>query len=153
MVANVINNLCQSATSSLLAGSNVSYFQDKYLLSGLNLRQQRQMAALTEGVAADFCAARTGRVVLIRSQRGGSRGAVEDGSSGILPVGSNPTREKQYDEDDQDDADDADATVTEAVAVAAEAATEAAEQKDHQKDDENESNRHDLSPVSAQADL
>jgi hypothetical protein len=43
----------------------------------------------------------------------------------------------------------ADRMVTIAVAVATEAATEAPEQEDDEDDDKYESNRHDLSPVTA----
>jgi len=82
-----------------------------------------------------------------RGQRGGSLGAGEGDSSDILPVRSNPTCEKQYDEDDQDDTDDTDATVTESVTVAAEAATEAAKQENNEDDNEDRSERHDLSPI------
>jgi hypothetical protein len=60
---------------------------------------------------------------------------------------SQPSHEKEYDEDDQDDTDNTDASVTIAVAVATEAATEAPEQEDDKDDDKYESNRHDLSPV------
>jgi hypothetical protein len=49
----------------------------------------------------------------------------KDGQSRALPVRSNPSHDKQYDEDDNDDTDDTDAAVTVAVAVATEAATEA----------------------------
>jgi hypothetical protein len=42
----------------------------------------------------------------------------------IPRVRSNPTHEKQNDEDDQNDADDTDAAMTVAVAVPAEATTE-----------------------------
>ena len=59
---------------------------------------------------------------------------------------SQPSHEKEYDEDDQDDTDNTDASVTVAVAVATEAATEAPEQEDDEDDDKYESNRHDLSP-------
>ena len=67
----------------------------------------------------------------------------------IPRVRSNPTHEKQNDEDDQNDADDTDAAMTVAVAVAAEATTEATKQEDDEEDDEYESDRHDLSPVAA----
>ena len=62
---------------------------------------------------------------------------------------SNPTHEKQNDEDDQNDADDTDAAMTVAVAVPAEATTETTKQEDDEENDEYESNRHDLSPVAA----
>ena len=75
--------------------------------------------------------------------------AIPGAAFDIPPVRSNPTHEKQYDEDDQNDADDTDAAVTEAVAVAAEATTEATKQEDDEEDDEYESDRHDLSPVAA----
>jgi hypothetical protein len=67
----------------------------------------------------------------------------------IPRVRSNPTHEKEYDEDDQNDADDPDASITEAVAVAAEATTEATKQENDEKDYEYESDRHDSSPVAA----
>ena len=67
----------------------------------------------------------------------------------IPRVRSNPTHEKQNDEDDQNNADDTDAAVTVAVAVAAEATTETTKQEDDEENDEYESDRHDLSPVAA----
>ena len=48
----------------------------------------------------------------------------------IPRVRSNPTHEKQNDEDDQNNADDTDAAMTVAVAVPAEATTETTKQKD-----------------------
>jgi hypothetical protein len=67
----------------------------------------------------------------------------------IPPLGSNPSHEKQYDDDDQDDTDDTDATVTESVTIAAEPAAEATEQENDEDDNEDGSQRHDLSPVAA----
>ena len=67
----------------------------------------------------------------------------------IPRVRSNPTHEKQNDEDDQNDADDTDAAMTVAVAVPAEATTETTKQENDEEDDEYESDRHDLSPVAA----
>jgi hypothetical protein len=57
-------------------------------------------------------------------------------------VRSNPTHEKQYDEDDQDDTDDTDTTVTVSITVAAEAATEATKQENNEDDNEDGSERH-----------
>jgi hypothetical protein len=65
----------------------------------------------------------------------------------IPPVRSNPSHEKQYDENDQNHTDDTNAAMTEAVAVAAESATEAAKQEDDKYDDEYKSDRHVLSPI------
>jgi hypothetical protein len=65
------------------------------------------------------------------------------------PLGSNPSHEKQHDEDDQDDTDDTNATVTESVTIAPEPAAEATEQENDEEDNEDGSQRHDLSPVAA----
>ena len=67
---------------------------------------------------------------------------LRDDSSGIPPVGSDPSKQHKYDDDDQDGAQDTDATVTVAVAITAEAATEAAKQENDEDDNENGSERH-----------
>jgi hypothetical protein len=56
----------------------------------------------------------------------------------IYAVRSNPTHEKQHDEDDHDNADKTDAAVTVAVAVAAEAAAESTKQENDEDDDKYE---------------
>jgi hypothetical protein len=49
---------------------------------------------------------------------------------------SEPTHEKQHNEDDQNDADDADPAMSEAIAITAEATAEATKQEDDKNDDE-----------------
>jgi hypothetical protein len=65
----------------------------------------------------------------------------------LISLRSQPSHQKEYDENDQDDTDNTDASVTVSVAVTPEAATEAPEQEDDEDDDKYESNRHDFSPL------